>query len=164
MTRVNLVYVQNLADQHLFAEWRELKMVPAALRRSLKTIPVRTLLKSISARYTLNTGHVSFFFNKMRFLQQRYEDLTQELHDRCYDISQHNSSEIFLQEIPSEFTNVDWQPDSDEIAINVDRIVIRLNERPDWYKYYGTTMPPAYFEALYSLQLKVDAISADLIC
>jgi deoxyribonuclease (pyrimidine dimer) len=36
MTRVNLVNVEHLADQHLFAEFRELKMVPVALRRSLK--------------------------------------------------------------------------------------------------------------------------------
>lgn len=37
MTRVNLVPVTELADQHLFAEFRELKMVPKSLARSLRS-------------------------------------------------------------------------------------------------------------------------------
>lgn len=36
MTRINLVPVEELMDQHLFAEFREIKMVPKSLRRSLR--------------------------------------------------------------------------------------------------------------------------------
>ncbi len=35
MTRINLVPSQELMDQHLFAEFREIKMVPKSLRRSI---------------------------------------------------------------------------------------------------------------------------------
>lgn len=153
MTRVNLVYVQDLADQHLFAEWREIKMVPAALRRSLKTQSVAEVLANVPKRYTLNTGHVSFFFNKMRFLHRRYLELDAELRNRDYNISDdHDPYEIFFREIPEEF-HTDWQPDAAEIAINVERIVLRLNEKPDWYKHWGKPTPPDYFAALYQLQL-----------
>lgn len=151
MTRVNLVNVQDLADQHLFAEWREIKMVPAALRRSLKTRNVKDIIKSIPKRYTLNEGHVAFFFDKMHFLYDRYVQLTEELLNRNYNIQMHDMDEIFYKDIPEEFRSVEWQPEIDEIQVNVERIVIRLNERADWYKYYGTTTTPKYFEELYKL-------------
>ena len=35
MTRINLVPPEELTDQHLFAELREIKMVPRSLARSL---------------------------------------------------------------------------------------------------------------------------------
>lgn len=96
MTRINLVPPSELADQHLFAEFREIKMVPESLARSIEAIvnhamknghisdpstfnPVPTLLKKIPAEYTLGTGHVSFFYDKGFYLQQRYAELKDEL-------------------------------------------------------------------------------------
>lgn len=35
MTRINLVPPSELMDQHLFAEFREIKMVPRSLHRSI---------------------------------------------------------------------------------------------------------------------------------
>lgn len=151
MTRVNLVHVADLADQHLFAEWRELKMVPAALRRSLRTKSIADVLKSIPHKYTMNTGHVLFFYDKMRFLLRRYAELTNELRQRDYDVSEHDADKIFLSDIPAVFHN-DWSPSSEEVKINVERIVIRLNEKPTWYRHYGSVTPPVYFEELYRLQ------------
>lgn len=155
MTRVNLVYVQDLADQHLFAEWREIKMVPAALRRSLKTRQVKDILRDIPCSYTLNEGHVTFFFDKMRFLAERYQLLTDELLARNYHISDHDINEIFFEDIPQEFTQKEWKPTVPEVEVNVARIVLRLREKPDWYKHYGSVMPSEYFEELY--KLRVDA-------
>ena len=37
MTRINIVPVEELMDQHLIAEYRESTMVPAALNRTLKS-------------------------------------------------------------------------------------------------------------------------------
>ena len=151
MTRVNLVEVEDLADQHLFAEWRELKMVPASLRRSLKTKSIQNILKGIPEKYTLNTGHVSFFFNKMVFLHNRYLKLTEELKNRNYNITEHDADEIFFSDVPAEFKQLEWSPTKDEIQVNINRIVLRLNERPDWYRYYGKVISPNYFEELYGL-------------
>jgi deoxyribonuclease (pyrimidine dimer) len=151
MTRINLVKVEDLADQHLFAEWREIKMVPAALRRSMRTKLESDILKSIPKKYTLNSGHVLFFYNKMKFLEERYHALTYELQDnRGYNVQQHEAWEIFYEGIPMEF-RLDWEPTVDEIKVSVERIVLRLNERPDWYRYYGKVVSPKYFEGLYEL-------------
>ena len=56
MTRVNLVPVSELANQHVMAEWRELKMIPKALARSLKTQSREKIFKKIPKEFTLNTG------------------------------------------------------------------------------------------------------------
>ena len=153
MTRVNLVEPESLADQHLFAEWREIKMVPAALRRSLKTRSTNDILRNIPKTFVLNTGHVTFFFDKMNFLYDRYVALTEELENRNYNLTMHDMDNIFYADIPDEFAEVEWEPSTHEINTSVERLLLRLNERPDWYKYYGKQMPPAYFEQLYKLQL-----------
>lgn len=64
MTRINLVPPSELTDQHLFAEFREIKMVPKALARSLKGRRPRGVLEAIPKEFTLNTGHVMFFYDK----------------------------------------------------------------------------------------------------
>ena len=56
MTRVNLVPVGELANQHAFAEWREIRHIPKALARSLKTQSHEKILKKIPKEFTLNTG------------------------------------------------------------------------------------------------------------
>jgi len=149
MTRINLVPVDTLADQHLFAEWREIKMVPAALRRSLRTRAVKSILNGIPERYTLNKGHVTFFFNKMKFLTERYELLTAELLKRDYNIVSNHFS-FFTFDIPGEFKVVEWLPSNSEINVNIARIVLRLNERPTWYRHYGKVTNPSFFEEIYS--------------
>lgn len=137
MTRVNLVDPVLLADQHLFAEWREIKMVPAALRRSLRTRNKNDILRNISNEYTLNKGHVTFFYDKMNFLSDRYSMLTDELVKRGYELQTHDVSDIFYNNIPEEFKTIEWSPTKYEIKINVERILLRLSERPNWYRYTG---------------------------
>jgi deoxyribonuclease (pyrimidine dimer) len=153
MTRINLVNVEYLADQHLMSEWREIKMIPPALYRSLKTKSQTQVLKSIPSKYTLNAGHVLFFYDKMSFLHRRFLELDYELRNRDYNISEHDATAIFIDNAPSDFVN-DWTPTKEDIAINVERIVQRLNERPEWYRHWGKVTPPEYFEKLYELQLK----------
>lgn len=150
MTRINLVNVQSLADQHLMAEWREIKMVPAALRRSLKTRSIKDIVNGIPTRYTLNKGHVTFFFDKMKFLYDRYNLLTQELIERGYDLSDISTFEKFLTDIPDRFCVREWEPDKEEVKINVERILQRISEKPEWYRYYGTKTKIDYFKNIYN--------------
>jgi len=148
MTRINLVPVQDLADQHLFAEWREIKMVPAALRRSLRSRKIKDVLNSVPQRYTLNTGHVTFFYPRMKFLTARYKLLTAELLSREYALS--DPSDDFAQYtigIPAEFNCAEWTPDKHEVAINVERILLRIGDKPQWYKYQGKALSPAFYES-----------------
>ena len=158
MTRINLVKVKDLSDQHLMSEWREIKMIPASLNRSLKTKSQTQVLKSIPGKYTLSTGHVLFFYDKMSFLHRRFLELDYELKNRNYNIAEHDATAIFIDGAPAEFRN-DWTPDKEAIAINVDRITERLNQRPNWYRYYGEITPPQFFIDRYNQQLMVDILS-----
>lgn len=73
MTRINLVPPAELCDQHLLAEHRELTRIPNAVARG------RYSLEGQPPDYRLGTGHVRFFFDKLAFLQRRY----QALHAEC---------------------------------------------------------------------------------
>ena len=78
MTRINIIPVSDLMDQHLIAEYREITMVPAALKRTLKSKSGFSK-KKIPAKFTLNTGHVYFFYNKGLYLDKRYNELVEEM-------------------------------------------------------------------------------------
>jgi deoxyribonuclease (pyrimidine dimer) len=138
MTRINSnVDPKKLMDQHLMAEYRELPMVLASLRRSLKTQSEREVLKKIPPRFTLNTGHVTFFYNKLTFLRNRYDRLVNELHNRGYNLDQNRT--LDLSGIPSTFFN-DWTATPADDAVLEQRIKEKIAMKPSWYKYYGKSV------------------------
>jgi deoxyribonuclease (pyrimidine dimer) len=140
MTRINLIDPSQLTDQHLFAEFREIKMVPAALRRSLKTQPIKTVLKKIPKQFTLNSGHVLYFYNKLNYLSKRYDSLVEELKNRGYrDGMEWPLFDDYLVELPSDFFG-DYVPTERDYTIINERITEKLNQKPDWYKYYGVSI------------------------
>jgi deoxyribonuclease (pyrimidine dimer) len=138
MTRINSnVDPKQLMDQHLMAEYRELPMVLASLRRSLKTQSEREVLKKIPPKFTLNKGHVLFFYNKLTFLRNRYDRLVNELHNRGYNLDQ--GRVLDLNGIPSTFFN-DWSATPADDAVLEQRIKEKIAMKPSWYKYYGKSM------------------------
>ena len=136
MTRINLIPPKDLTDQHLLAEWREIKMIPASLRRSLKTKSVREVLDSIPKKYVLGTGHVKFFFDKHTYLSNRYKLLTEELINRGFAIYHTGSFLDFCRDIPIEFFN-NYTADGQAKDLILSRIKEKLAKRPGWYRYYG---------------------------
>lgn len=157
MTRINLIEVKDLADQHLFAEWREIKMIPARVRKLLDTNFASALVERVPSQYTMSTGHVRFFYNKLGFLYDRYLELTTELRKREFNISETNPMEIFLEDFPWTLCQI-WTPSVNEKKVNIDRVVTRLNERPEWYRYYGKVVQPSFFIERYDQQLLVDIL------
>jgi len=138
MTRINSnVDPKQLMDQHLMAEYRELPMVLASLRRSLKTQSEREVLKKIPPRFTLNKGHVLFFYNKLTFLRNRYDRLVNELQNRGYNLDQ--TRQLDLSGIPSTFFN-DWNATPADDAVLEQRIKEKIAMKPSWYKYYGKSV------------------------
>lgn len=129
MTRINVIPVQDLTDQHLMAEYRELPMVPASARRSKPEGYKPTTV------YTLNKGHVMFFYNKKKFLQNRWLELIEELYDRGFNIDP--AARIVKWKDLDKFPQSDWQPDSNAISINLERIQERIAQKPHWYRYKG---------------------------
>jgi deoxyribonuclease (pyrimidine dimer) len=161
MTRINLVRVEDLADQHLFAEWREIKMIPVKVRKihNTKTLgEIIGIFENLPEEYTMSTGHVKFFYDKMFFLHRRYLDLTKELHKREFKISHTNAFEIFLSNMP-ELARGHYSPSKQEILINIGRISERLHKRPNWYRYYGDVHSPDFFIDRYNQQLLFDTIA-----
>lgn len=156
MTRVNLVHPKFLADQHVFAEWRELKMIPRSLRRSLvalKLDPATTpecgyhrLLTKIPPRFTLDKGHVTFFYDKATYIKCRYIALTEELLKRGFRFD--HDAPVDLLRVWSTLTAVfhkDYVPDSTALELITNRINSRIAEKPSWYRYYGAPYPLATF-------------------
>jgi deoxyribonuclease (pyrimidine dimer) len=149
MTRINLVDPKLLADQHLMTEFYEIIRVPTVLKKSLNSKSIGGVLRDIPDKFTLNTGHVKFFYDKMNFLVKRYEDLTNELFSRGFDVTEKNPKEIFERGVPEAFKAVQWNPSKDEIQVSVERLLLRINEKPSWYRYYGDPTIPCFFEILY---------------
>lgn len=132
MTRINLVPPGELADQHLMAEYREMPMVPAALRRSLKTRNAADIIKGIPREFTLNKGHVTFFYDKLIYLKNRYETLCNELRARGFKLDE--SRVLNIDNFPDIFYN-DYVPTEEAYSIIRARIAERIAMKPNWYRY-----------------------------
>lgn len=134
MTRINLVPVQELHDQHLFAEWREIKMVPKSLARSLAARGLAGVLRSIPPQYTLGRGHVSFFYDKGAYLFNRYESLTDELLLRGYQINHGAPMDPDGTYAARPVLCNKYTPTADALALIRARIAVKVAMQPDWYR------------------------------
>ncbi len=136
MTRINLVPPSELTDQHLFAEYREIRMVPASLARSLRARRADAVLAAIPPRFTLNAGHVTFFYDKGRYLERRYRELMDELDRRGINFTRGIPFDRFAVFADPHFAG-DYEPTNDDLRLVRERIALRISERPGFYRYMG---------------------------
>ena len=129
MTRINLVEPSELYDQHLIAEYREIFMVGSSLQRSLRS-PSWDPAK-IPKQFTLNTGHVMFFYDKGFYLCKRYQQLVAEMQRR--GMSPDPNRRFDVGQWPRELFR-DWEPSESDKEIVRERIDARIAEKPDWYR------------------------------
>ncbi len=132
MTRINLVDPNELADQHLVAEYREIFMVGPALQRSLKSPNWNKTKETLPKEFTLNGGHVKFFYNKGKYLHKRYEELIEEMKSR--GMNPDPSRTFKREQWPDDLYN-DWLPTTKDLEIIRERITQRINQKPDWYRW-----------------------------
>lgn len=121
MTRINCIDPQELHQKHLVAEYREITRVFGLVRKHLQT---KNVLK-VPTQYTLGTGHVKFFYDKLTYISKRYSSLIDEMKRRGYKPSYENTLDKDFCDIPEEYWN-DWQPDDAAKAINTIRIIQRM--------------------------------------
>lgn len=122
MTRINCIPVTELSYLHLLAEYRELPRV-SKLARPAKA----------PAEYVLGTGHVTFFYNKGKWLKRRFEEeIVPELQRRGVDVKY-----THYRDHP-EGLNEDWTPTPEAMALNRDRIATRLGTK---LKDFGVLTP-----------------------
>ena len=82
MTRINAgIDPRELSDRHLIAEHRELKRIPNLVRKG------KFHMEGQPKAFTLGTGHVKFFYDKLGFLYKRYVLLYEECHRRGFDVT-----------------------------------------------------------------------------
>jgi deoxyribonuclease (pyrimidine dimer) len=76
MTRINAgIHPSRLLDTHLFSEWRELPRIFTMVKEGRnKSKP--------PAKFSLGTGHVCFFYDKLTYLYDRYLMIVRELNIR----------------------------------------------------------------------------------
>lgn len=116
MTRINVgINPIKLVDRHLLAEAREIKRIPNCVSRG------RYNLKNTPKEFTLGKGHVAFFYDKLKYLKDRYEDIYKECKNRNFNVQYWGDA---WDNIPQELMN-DYIPTSKDIEI----ITQRINER-----------------------------------
>ena len=129
MTRINIIHPNELTDQHLVAEYREIFMVGSALQRSLQSKNWNP--NTIPGKFTLNTGHVKFFYDKGKYLSDRYDSIRDEMIARGMNP---DPDRVFKREQwPDELWN-DWTPTLEDIKLIKQRIQERIDKKPDWYR------------------------------
>lgn len=116
MTRINCVPVDELMDQHLMAEYREITRI-SKLAKPLKEY----------GKYCMGTGHVKFFYNKGKYLAERTEQLYQELKTRGYDVTHK------IYKLHNENLNLTWQPSLEDQMINANRLNNKIDSKPNFY-------------------------------
>ena len=133
MTRINLVPVQDLTDQHLMREYQELPRILGNVRKGIAAGKTPKNYK-IPREYVLGTGHMTFFYDKLEFLRKRQNELIEELLNRNYKIQFIDG--LDLSEFP-DCWNGDYQPTDKAIKLSRARIQEKIDMKPSWYSYKG---------------------------
>jgi deoxyribonuclease (pyrimidine dimer) len=120
MTRINLVHPSELHTKHLVAEYREIVRVFALARNCQYEIHK----VKIPNEYTLGTGHVKFFYSRLKFITERYDSLCDEMANRKFIFSRIPKDELHKGIERSMF--FDYLPTEAALKMNRDRILERM--------------------------------------
>lgn len=117
MTRINSsIKPFELCDAHLLAEHREIKRIPNAIKSG------KAVIKNIPDSFRLGSGHVKYYYNKLKYLHERYNLLYLECKDRGFNVQDYNSC---FEDLPENLYN-NWVEDAETRKIVVERINERL--------------------------------------
>lgn len=119
MSRINCgIPPEELTNKHLIAEHREIKRIPNCISKG------RYSLKNQPVKFTLGTGHVKFFYDKLKYLKIRYEELYKECKCRNFNVTYFGDA---WNNLPEELMN-DYIPNEIDKQIVRKRIFERLNK------------------------------------
>ncbi|MFW6026575.1 MAG: pyrimidine dimer DNA glycosylase/endonuclease V [Candidatus Woesearchaeota archaeon] len=128
MTRINLVPPEELSDQHLLAEMRELPRVFTHVRKhGLK-------VNKISEEFTLGKGHVLFFTNKLKFLMERYFLLVNEWENRGFNWF-YDKEFFYKKNYDLLNVGVEWSPNQKDIELSRQKLQEKIAQKPNYYKW-----------------------------
>ena len=133
MVRINLINPRRLADQHLIAEYDEILMLVAYIKKYPK-------IENIPGQYCLGKGHMTFFKDKVTYLKKRHEKLKVEMKKRNFKTNKTINLDQFKKN-----NKGDWKPKKPDLQIIKKRIISKLKLKPDYYRYYGEYKPVNFF-------------------
>ena len=114
MTRINVgVLPIELPSKLLLAEHREITRIPNAIKSGRAN-----LSQSLPTKFTLNAGHVKFFYNRCLYLKNRYVALYNECIKRGFNVT--NKLTAF-EDLPQKALG-DYKPDIEDRQLIIDRI------------------------------------------
>jgi len=133
MTRINLINPLYLPDQHLNAENHEIVCVFGYYRNH------HVLTGKPHHLYSAKV----FYQDKLLYLKNRHEVVKAEMRKRTFN----PTITIQLSDYDPAKIN-DWQPQRHHIDDIVERILLRIRQKPHFYRYYRQYKPYAFFKEL----------------
>jgi len=119
MTRINLVHPSELSTKHLLAEKHEIVRIFGLARKSQFNMHK---VKQPQA-YTLGTGHCLFFYDKLKFITDRYDSLCAEMLSRNFKCNRVPKEDLHQGIERNMF--FDYKPTEEALMINRERILER---------------------------------------
>lgn len=133
MTRINVVPVEELSDQHLLAEYHELP----------RAIKIWTYTGLAPRKYVLGKGHVKWARRHMHFTLNRYKLIFDEMLFRgfkpkyrwedLWDYALHNTIGFGWY--------LNYFPTPADIKLNQDRLIEKYKLKPNWYRWTKRQKP-----------------------
>lgn len=120
MTRINAgIKPSELIQEHLLAEHREIKRIPNVIKKGNYS------LNGIPDTFRLGAGHVKFFYDKLYYLFERYEEIYAECVRRGYNVTYYGEC---FEGLPDELLN-DYTETQTDRAILIERLRERVTRR-----------------------------------
>jgi len=132
VTRINLIRPEHLTKRHLVAEYKEITQFLHIVR---KRVNEQHPMDDLPKKYTLNTGHCKFFFDKGKYIHDRMEYLRDEMLARSITVDDDNFY-ARLQRVVDSYSEVlynDYVPSKEDYSIVIARIDQRIKEKPELY-------------------------------
>lgn len=132
MTRINVVPVEELSDQWLLAEYREL---PRCIKQNINT-------DDAPQNYCLGKGHMKWAKHHTLFLISRFHKIFNELKFRGFN-PLFNPEELanFAKEITKESDKNAYLIFDEDIDLNRSRLIERYNEKSNFYRWTNRSKP-----------------------
>lgn len=132
MTRINLIPVKELSDQHLIREYNEL---PRCIKQDIN-------VSDAPRKYTLGKGHMKWGRLHIQFLLDRYFELCNEMQYRGFKVNYPHKN---LWDYVNANTNIqlfnNYQPTKEDIELSRNRIIEKIDKKPQWYRWTKREKP-----------------------
>lgn len=131
MTRINLIPVEELSDQHLIAEYKEL---PRCIKQNINILDA-------PRNYTLGKGHMKWARRNWNFLLARYSLICDEMDYRGFKrkYSAKDLYDYFYSHY--KFEKIIYIPSIVDLEISRNRIKEKLLLKPEFYKWTNREKP-----------------------